>query len=875
MGTLPEAVDEPRLLIYRAALKLSVGRVDEAAVDLQQAQAAHGPRSDALALIAVTALVQNKKETAQELINQAMSLSQTGSGIDMANSYVQQAFFNLDAALASVREATRTDPNNALAWSRLSELYLSQGARYQALSAAQRAVALQPEMPYTMTVLGFARLAQIKTDEAKEAFAKAIRRDSAAPMARLGMGVAKIRDGQLAEGRGEIEIAASLDPGNALIRSYLGKAYFEEKRDAPAKEQLAAAKQLDPADPTPWYYDALRKQTLNRPVEALHDLQTSFDLNDNRAIYRSRLLLDEDLAVRSAGMGRIFRDLGFQQLALVQGWKSVNIDPTNYSAHRFLADNYSALPRHEIARVSELLQSQMLQPLNVTPVQPSIAETNQFILEGTEPAAPAFNEFSPLFLRNRLALQASGVAGSNSTWGDEIVQSGVSGRFSYSLGQFHHETDGFRENNDRNTNLYNAFTQVSLTPEASLLAEYRLSDSERGDLSLRFEPEAFDTFYRQETDRQSFRLGGRYSPNTRNDILATVIFTDLDATDKSFIPGPDFSYELQGEQKGVMAELQHLYRSETVNLISGIGHYHSKREEKNFYSWRPSDENTTRVDHTNPYVYSQIQLPGHATWTLGASIDFFDDRNTDREQFNPKFGLTWNCTPATTLRMAAFRTYKRNLLADQTLEPTQVAGFNQFFDEGNRTDAWRYGAAVDQAIGRNLHTGIEVSKRDLEISYRDSDYNFYKAGWDEQAARAYLFWTPHDWISTSLEYDYSYFERDRKYVGSDLFTELKTHKIPISANFYHPTGVFMRLKATYVDQKGEFGNPRFGPTDDDSDHFWVMDAAVGYRLPRQYGIINLEAKNLFDSGFRYQDIEPSNPAIVPDRSFLVKMTLAF
>ena len=155
-----------------------------------------------------------------------------------------------------------------------------------------------------MTVLGFAYLAQIEIESAKQAFGKAIAYDSAAPMARLGLGLAKIRDGQLAEGRGEIEIAACLDPGNALIRSYLGKAYYEEKRDDPASLQLAAAKQLDPADPTPWFYDAIRKQSINHPVEALHDLQQSIALNDNRAVYRSRLLLDEDLASRSAGVGK-------------------------------------------------------------------------------------------------------------------------------------------------------------------------------------------------------------------------------------------------------------------------------------------------------------------------------------------------------------------------------------------------------------------------------------------------------------------------------------------------------------------------------------------------------------------------------------------
>ncbi len=872
---IPDTVNDPRFLLYRAALRLSVGRVDAATIDLQQAQSSTAIRGDALALLAVTAVVQNNKETARQLVDEAMARPPVSSGVDMANAYVQQAFFDLDGAFASVRTATQKDPGNALAWARLSELYLARGERTQALSAAQRAAALRPELAHTMTVLGFAYLAQIETESAKQAFGKAIAYDSAAPMARLGLGLAKIRDGQLAEGRGEIEIAACLDPGNALIRSYLGKAYYEEKRDDPAKVQLAAAKQLDPADPTPWFYDAIRKQSINRPVEALHDLQTSIDLNDNRAIYRSRFLLDEDLAVRSAGIGQIYRDLGFQQLALVQGWKSVNTDPSNYSAHRFLADSYSALPRHEIARVSELLQSQLLQPLNVTPIQPSLAETNRFILDGTEPSAPAFNEFSPLFLRNRLALQAGGVVGSQSTWGDEIAFSGLHDRYSFSIGQFHHQTDGFRENNDRNSDLYNAFAQVSLTPEASLMAEYRFSNAEKGDLPLRFNPESVDDFYRQDVDRQSIRIGGRYSPNPHNDILGTLILSELDGKDSSYIPDFDLSYSLEEEQTGVMAELQHLLRSEQFNLISGIGYFHSESDNVDTYNIFPSDTYSSRVDHTSPYLYSHIRNPANVTWTLGASMDFFDSSATDRDQFNPKIGVSWSLTPATTLRAAAFRTFKRNLIANQTLEPTQVAGFNQFYDDANLTEAWRYGVAVDQTLGRNLFAGLEYSQRDLEISYEDMNLEYIPVGWDENTGRAYLFWTPHDWVSASLEYGYSRFERDRTFVGNDLFTTLTTHKFPLGLHFFHPLGVYMRFKVTYVDQDGEFGDPIFGVTESGSDQFWIVDAAVGYRLPKRYGIVSLEAKNLFDEGFQFQDTDPSNPEIIPDRAVLAKITMAF
>ena len=124
-----------------------------------------------------------------------------------------------------------------------------------------------------------------------------------------------------------LENANRFFPFNDLVYYELGKAYFDEKRSKPAQNQYELAKKLDPLDPTPWFYDAIRKQTINRPVEALQDMQKSIELNDNRAVFRSRLLLDEDLAARSAGLGRIYNDLGFQQLGLVEGWKSVNTVP--------------------------------------------------------------------------------------------------------------------------------------------------------------------------------------------------------------------------------------------------------------------------------------------------------------------------------------------------------------------------------------------------------------------------------------------------------------------------------------------------------------------------------------------------------------------
>src|SRR4029078_10611371 len=185
---------------------------------------------------------------------------------------------------------------------------LSSGRFLAAERAAQAAVNANPGESRAHTILGFVHLAQIDTKAARSDFEAAIERDSSDPLPRLGLGLAVIRDGGLKTGREEIEIAVALDPTNSLIRSYVGKAYYEEntkERDKLAATQFGLGKELDPKDPTPWLYDAILKQTQNRPVEALQDLQKSIELNDNRAVYRSRLLLDEDAAARSASLAEL------------------------------------------------------------------------------------------------------------------------------------------------------------------------------------------------------------------------------------------------------------------------------------------------------------------------------------------------------------------------------------------------------------------------------------------------------------------------------------------------------------------------------------------------------------------------------------------
>jgi tetratricopeptide (TPR) repeat protein len=880
--------NDPRFYTSRASSLLQVGRVDEAKVDLGKALELDPNNSVAFALQSIIAVTQNEKEKALELAERAVRSNPNSAEALIALSYAQQASFNLEGALNSLKEAVRVQPENALAWARLAELRLSFGELNEALNAAQKAVALNPDVSRTQTVLGFAFLSEVKTGESKKAFEKAIELDQVDPLPRLGLGLSKIREGELAEGGKDIEIAASLDSSNSLIRSYLGKTFYEEKRGKLSSEEYGIAKQLDPADPTSFFYDAILKQTTNRPVEALHDMEKAIELNDNRAVYRSRLLLDSDLAARSASLARVYSNLGFEQLALVEGYESVNTDPSNFSAHRFLADSYSVVPRYEIARVSELLQSQLLQPINITPIQPHLGESNLFLVSRQGPSDISFLEFNPLFNRNQLTLQASGIVGSNNTTGEELVVAGIYDRASFSVGQYHFKTDGWRTNADQTDNIANAFLQYELSPETSVQAEYRYRDNERGDLRLRFFPEDFFPGQRNEERSNTARFGLRHSFSPDSTVLASFIYNDVDAglNDAQFpdpiVPG----VSAVNTETSYTGEVQHLYRSVYFNLTSGAGIAYINGQLVNTFTtiFPPPDDvitdnQSTDTTHVNVYSYAQIKPLDNLTFTAGLSGDFIeaDTKEVDnKNQANPKVGVIWYPFPNTQLRAAVFRVLKRTLTTNQTIEPTQVAGFNQFYDDINGTDAWNYGGAIEQKFTNDLHGGGGYSYRSLDVPFFDAtdptNVVVRDVDWHEYLGNAYLFWTPHPWWALTTEFRYERLQRDPRL--TDGVQDAITYRVPLGIRFFHPSGLSTIFTATYWNQHGIFTGVLDNNFRKGSDAFWTVDLAVNYRLPRRLGIISVGATNLTDEKFNYYDADFKSPVIQPDQMLFAKLTLA-
>jgi outer membrane receptor for monomeric catechols len=108
--------------------------------------------------------------------------------------------------------------------------------------------------------------------------------------------------------------------------------------------------------------------------------------------------------------------------------------------------------------------------------------------------------------------------------------------------------------------------------------------------------------------------------------------------------------------------------------------------------------------------------------------------------------------------------------------------------------------------------------------------------------------------------------------------DVRTRRVPLEGRYYHPSGFSTGLRASFVEQRGDFSDASFGAggaTEFRADEFWVLDASLGYRLQNRRGVVTLHIDNLLDESFNFQDVDPLNPSFAPERMAYLRFTLAF
>ncbi len=693
---------EPAHLLH-AAMLLAAGKVQETENELKNAQAGS---PSAAALREVIAAV--KHQTVSPL-----PAPTTASGW-LARSYYLQSRGQLTEALDAARQAAAKAPRFGAAQVRLAELEFSFGHTDAALVALNQGIALSPRNAEGLALKGFLHSARNEFSEALTFFDQAIAADGALANAWLGRGLVQIRKGRHHEGLADLQVAATLEPQRAVLRSYLGKA-FSDSYDIPhARKELQMAQTLDPNDPTSWLYLALLDEQGNRINEAVEDLEKSKDLNENRSLFRSRLLLDQDQAVRGANLAAIYRDDGMRDRSALEAARAVNLDYGNYSAHLFLANSYDALRdpkqinlRYETPWFSELLLANLLMPVNGGNLSQNVSQ----------------QEYSKLFANDGLGIFSSTEYSSRGDWVENASQYGVFGNSSYSVDAFYRTQNGFRSNNDLEQTAVAGRFKQQLTDKDSVFLQIGYFRAESGDVVQYYDQNSHSpTFRAKETQEPNLLVGyhREWSPGNHTLFLFSRFDDTLKINDSNSAPltrtmamfagGPTldsagflsgFALGYQSDLEAYSTELQQIWQSHDNTVIAG-GRYQFAWADTTSVLHRPPptpfsqdiqvpQDVSVDLDRLSFYAYDHWQILDSLRLSAGVEYDRLHyPRNIDTapitgdettsEQVSPKAGILWSPCKDTHLRFA----YTRSLggvFFDQSvrLEPVQIEGFTTAF----------------------------------------------------------------------------------------------------------------------------------------------------------------------------------------------------
>ncbi len=728
--------------IYRAALLLAVGRVNLAEpvlTEMRSKAGAVGRTADALGQLIAT--VKGKtlaRDRAPELATEWL-----------AESYARQANSDLGGALEAAAQAVGKAPDFGFAQERVAELEFSFGRTGKANEALNRALRMSPQNAQALSLKGFLLAADNKVTQAREAFDAAIAADGMLGEAWLGRGLCRIKLGDDEGGRQDLQVAAATEPLRSSMRSYLGKALSNSGKVQEARKELQLAAKLDPGDPTPPLYAALLDQQENRINSAVRALEKSQDLNQNRSIFRSSLLLDQDRAVRSANLAAIYQDAGMEEVSVREAGRAVAADYGNYSAHLFLANSYDALRdprqvnlRYETPWLNEYLLANLLAPVGAGMLSQAISQ----------------QEYSKLFERDGFGMSSRTEYLSRGSWIEDAAQFGTFRHSAWSIESFYSTDPGERKNND--------FEQLSLSVKlkqelsvhdtAYLQASYY--DANGGDLSQYYDRRRASQTLRGKENQEPLLMAG-YHHEWAPGVHTLVLFNRLDDTvhtTNSLQPNILLAYDASGNfVTNAFANASARYRSaleiysgELQQIMQTEGHttvFGARYQAGNFvtesdlsaFGLRPNSSvlgsgptsyrERNDFERYNAYAYHSWQIWKPLQLTAGVSYDQIltplnfrlpplSSREDRRDQFSPKGGFVWQPLSNTVVRGA----YSRSLGGvsfDQSfqLEPSQIAGINQLYRslipesiEGAAAapqfETW--GISVEQRWGRGTYVGL-------------------------------------------------------------------------------------------------------------------------------------------------------------------------
>jgi outer membrane receptor protein involved in Fe transport len=355
--------------------------------------------------------------------------------------------------------------------------------------------------------------------------------------------------------------------------------------------------------------------------------------------------------------------------------------------------------------------------------------------------------------------------------------------------------------------------------------------------------------------------------------------------------GPLFS--LHNLKDTGTVELQVINEFPRWNLVSGFRAYRARDKRTSMltltlpfppFAQEVSDFEASRDRLFNSYAYATRRLGEKLFLTAGASIDRLNGQVLAKNQTNPKLGLTWQPRTGTYFRVAAFQTINGPVTSKQLiqpmLEPMQVAGFGQYLFGSEAELAQNYALGFDHALTPELRFAVDFTARTIDVptflfNQQMPDPVRSVLVVDESTSGGRVYWTPRSDLAIKAGWQYEDFDYHgmRSPYG---FSRLRTRRLPVEATLFVGSAISVRVSATHIRQQGEFESPVIlGEFDPGSSRFFVVDASADYRLPNRRGSVEIGIKNLLDRRFQFQDTDPENPHVFPERFLMTRVSLTF
>ncbi|MBL9169079.1 MAG: TonB-dependent receptor [Verrucomicrobiales bacterium] len=922
--------------VYRAALHLSLGQVDAAEAALRDIGREGGSSVGAVesklaeALRRVVVAVRNPAKIESRGDEQSESAT-----VAMALSYEQQALRDLPAALKAARKAVERRPEFGFGWARVAELEFGFARASAAREALEQALRLSPQNAQAVALSGFVAMAEYRWSAARAQFERAISLDGGLANAWLGRGLLRIQAGDVAAGREDLQMAASLEPQRGILRSYLAKAW-QESNDLPhAREELALAKALDPRDPTAWLYSALLNQSHHRLNEAVRDLEQSQVLNDNRAVYRSELLLDRDRAVRSANLAALYADTGLFDVGLAEASRAISSDYADYSAHLFLANSYNRLrdphqinTRLESPWLSEYLIANLLAPAGAGTLSQTVSD----------------QEYSRFFERDGFGLVSKTDYLSRGDWLESAAHYGRFARMSYAIETSYRSERGQRPNEDFTSHLVDVQFKQDFSARDSLYVQALYYDAESGDLTPYYNPaQSFSKLRVQEKQEpivlagyrhewapgvQTLFLAGRLHDHRSFDLPDAPSYVLLESGLGTPVGLPvvlDQSY--QSRAVIYTAELQQIVQKADHTYVFGGRAQLGGFDSENRYSGltagsgfpqlpvEPSTRSDADFERFSTYVYDHWQWSPRWLAVAGLTYDHIRYPLNHRfaplaageqtqDQVSPKLGLIWTPRSDTTLR-AAFSRSLGGVAFDQSfqLEPSQIVGFNQVFRslmpesvaDANSASEFQIGAlAIEHRVSSNTWVGLIGEWLTSEVDRTTGAWNFFDVtasplpsmrvrehlNYEERSLTAYAYQLLGQEWSLGGRYRLSHAELDLAHpdLPSTAFP-VPPFGSPATSALLHQLRLFLQFQ-----HPGGFFSSvealwhrqqNFDYTPDlPGDQFWQLNVYAGYRWPNRRAEVRLGLLNVTGQDYRLNSLNLTD-TLPRERTLALTLKLNF